>query len=127
MISLEQAKELVQLVENGLQDEATALVAQMNLAQHSEDLQEVVKRDPMLQEIGTLTRELHDSLKHFHIDDRMTEIANDEIPDARDRLNYVIEKRKSLRTKPWTQLIVVCLSLIVCTRVCCRFAHSGIN
>ncbi|WP_068712691.1 protein phosphatase CheZ [Vibrio tritonius] len=99
MISLEQAKELVQLVENGLQDEATALVAQMNLAQHSEELQEVVKRDPMLQEIGTLTRELHDSLTHFHIDDRMTEIAKDEIPDARERLNYVIEKTEVAANK----------------------------
>ncbi|MBF8999550.1 protein phosphatase CheZ [Vibrio nitrifigilis] len=100
MISLEQAKELVQLVENGLQDEASALVAHMHVStQDTGAFEDALKHDPMLQEIGTLTRELHDSLKHFHIDDRMTELANDEIPDARDRLNYVIEKTEVAANK----------------------------
>ncbi|MBO0236960.1 protein phosphatase CheZ, partial [Vibrio parahaemolyticus] len=55
--------------------------------------------NPMLQEIGALTRDLHESLKQFSLDQRMTEIAKDEIPNARDRLNYVIEKTELAANK----------------------------
>ncbi|MGR5234805.1 protein phosphatase CheZ [Vibrio rotiferianus] len=89
MISLEQAKSLVQLLESGEQEQADALVASIYEG----------KGNPMLQEIGTLTRDLHDSLKQFSIDQRMTEIAKDEIPDARDRLQYVIEKTELAANK----------------------------
>jgi len=85
MISLEQAKELVQLLENGQQAEADDLVR--GLAKPTEN--------PVFQEIGSLTRDLHDSLQQFHVDQRMSEIATDEIPDARDRLEYVIEKTET--------------------------------
>ncbi|MBR9874246.1 protein phosphatase CheZ [Vibrio sp. J1-1] len=89
MISLEQAKSLVQMLENGQQEQANMLVS---------SLYEGVE-NPMLQEIGALTRDLHDSLKQFNFDQRMTEIAQDEIPDARDRLNYVIEKTELAANK----------------------------
>ncbi|MBO0217240.1 protein phosphatase CheZ, partial [Vibrio sp. Vb2880] len=79
MISLEQAKSLVQMLENGEQDQANMLVASIYEGADN----------PMLQEIGALTRDLHESLKQFSLDQRMTEIAKDEIPNARDRLNYV--------------------------------------
>ncbi|MEF1308831.1 protein phosphatase CheZ [Vibrio mytili] len=89
MISLEQAKSLVQMLEKGQQEQANMLVASIYEGAGS----------PMLQEIGLLTRDLHDSLKHFNLDQRMTEIAKDEIPDARDRLNYVIEKTELAANK----------------------------
>ncbi|AXB32085.1 protein phosphatase CheZ [Vibrio campbellii] len=89
MISLEQAKSLVQMLESGEQDQANALVASI----YESD------GNPMLKEIGTLTRDLHDSLKHFNIDQRMTEIARAEIPDARDRLQYVIDKTELAANK----------------------------
>ncbi len=89
MISLEQAKSLVQLLENGEQDQANLLVA--SLYDGTENL--------VLQEIGALTRDLHESLKQFNLDQRMTEIAKDEIPDARNRLNYVIEKTELAANK----------------------------
>ncbi|MFV0449037.1 MAG: protein phosphatase CheZ [Vibrio sp.] len=89
MISLEQAKELVELLENGLQDEANLLLKQVFESE----------RNPMFKEIGELTRDLHDSLKQFQIDDRMAEIAKDEIPDAKTRLNYVIEKTEVAANK----------------------------
>lgn len=85
MISLEQAKELVQLLENGQQAEADDLVC--SLAKPA--------NNPVFQEIGSLTRDLHDSLHQFHMDQRMSEIATDEIPDARDRLEYVIAKTET--------------------------------
>ena len=89
MISLEQAKLLVELIENGQQMEANALVASIYES----------AGNPMLQEIGVLTRDLHESLKQFNLDQRMTEIAQDEIPDARDRLHYVIEKTEVAANK----------------------------
>ncbi|MGF1754185.1 protein phosphatase CheZ [Vibrio makurazakiensis] len=89
MISLEQAKELVQLLEAENQQEADTLVRSIYEGQ----------TNPMLQEIGTLTRDLHNSLTHFNLDERMSVIANDEIPDARDRLQYVIDKTEVAANK----------------------------
>lgn len=89
MISLEQAKELVELLENGLQDEANLLLKRIYESE----------RNPMFKEIGELTRDLHDSLQQFQIDERISEIATDEIPDARNRLNYVIEKTEVAANK----------------------------
>ncbi|MCW8333062.1 protein phosphatase CheZ [Vibrio sp. SCSIO 43135] len=89
MISLDQAKQLVELLEQEQQQEADLLVK--NIYEGGENA--------MLQEIGTLTRDLHDSLKNFNLDERMNEIAKDEIPDARDRLQYVIEKTEVAANK----------------------------
>ncbi|KLN63011.1 MULTISPECIES: protein phosphatase CheZ [Vibrio] len=89
MISLEQAKQLVEMLEAGQQQEADLLVK--DIYQNNSN--------PMFQEIGELTRDLHESIKHFSVDDRMSEIANDEIPDARDRLQYVIDKTEVAANK----------------------------
>ncbi|EEX67478.1 protein phosphatase [Vibrio metoecus] len=89
MISLEQAKELVQLLEQGQKDEANRLLTYVFES----------ASNPMLQEIGMLTRDLHESLKNFHIDERFSEIATDEIPDARERLHYVIQKTEVAANK----------------------------
>ncbi|MCG9598160.1 protein phosphatase CheZ [Vibrio sp. Isolate25] len=89
MISLEQAKHLVELLENDQQEEADKLVK--NIHEGS--------ANPMLQEIGELTRDLHESIKQFSLDERMSQIANDEIPDARDRLQYVIDKTETAANK----------------------------
>ncbi|EGA68471.1 chemotaxis response - phosphatase CheZ [Vibrio sinaloensis DSM 21326] len=89
MISLEQAKHLVELLESEQQQQADALV---------KEIYENAS-NPMLQEIGELTRDLHESIKQFTLDERMTVIANDEIPDARDRLQYVIDKTEVAANK----------------------------
>ncbi len=47
-----------------------------------------VNEDDMLHRIGQMTRGLHDSLRELGLD-QMIEKAAQEIPDARDRLNYV--------------------------------------
>ncbi|MDR9828168.1 protein phosphatase CheZ [Vibrio sp. FNV 38] len=82
MISLQQAKELVAFLENEQQQDANSLL--LDIYRNSENA--------ILNEIGLLTRELHDSLKQFSMDERMSQIAKDEIPDAKDRLQYVIQK-----------------------------------
>ncbi|KJY83071.1 protein phosphatase [Vibrio galatheae] len=89
MISLEQAKQLVEMLEAGQQEDADLLVRDIYQS----------TSNPMFQEIGTLTRDLHESIKHFSMDERMSEIANDEIPDARDRLQYVIDKTEVAANK----------------------------
>ncbi len=89
MISLEQAKELVQLLEQGQQSEANRLLTDVYESSNN----------PMLKEIGMLTRDLHEALKNFQIDERFSEIATDEIPDARERLHYVIQKTEVAANK----------------------------
>ncbi|MDP5254781.1 MULTISPECIES: protein phosphatase CheZ [unclassified Vibrio] len=89
MISLEQAKSLVSFLEEGKQVEANQLLA--SLVKQSDE--------SLLREVGLLTRQLHDSLQNFHLEDRLSEIAQDEMPDARERLNYVIEKTEVAANK----------------------------
>lgn len=48
------------------------------------------RENEMYQEIGKLTRELHDSINTFGLDERLSDIASEEIPDARQRLAHVI-------------------------------------
>ncbi|HQU15067.1 MAG: hypothetical protein B7Z66_05435 [Chromatiales bacterium 21-64-14] len=46
--------------------------------------------DTLYEELGKLTRQLHESLNSFRTDARLAAIATHEMPDAKDRLNYVI-------------------------------------
>ncbi|MDH5432353.1 MAG: protein phosphatase CheZ [Gammaproteobacteria bacterium] len=46
----------------------------------------------LFSEIGKLTRNLHEALSSFNLDSKITDIAASEIPSAKDRLNYVIER-----------------------------------
>jgi len=48
----------------------------------------MAQNDDMLNRIGHVTRLLHDSLRGLGLDKIMEQVAND-IPDARERLNYV--------------------------------------
>ncbi|WP_371877081.1 protein phosphatase CheZ [Ferrimonas balearica] len=80
LISLEQAKELVLLLEQGAVSQANQLVRQFSAPLTQQ----------LFDEVGKLTRQLHDALSDFHVDDRISELANQEIPDAKERLNYVI-------------------------------------
>ncbi|WNJ94693.1 protein phosphatase CheZ [Vibrio ruber] len=90
MIELEQAQQLVHLLESGKKEEANALLVSIYKSKSA---------DPMFRQIGELTRELHESIKEFTIDERMSEIATAEIPDAKDRLQYVISKTEVAANK----------------------------
>ena len=41
-------------------------------------------------ELGKMTREIHESIMNFRLDSRITDLAHTDIPDAKDRLEYVI-------------------------------------
>ena len=88
-VSLEQAKSLVEFLENDQQDEADALMAEFNTPNNSE----------LFAEIGKLTRQLHDSLSTFQLDSRLNDLATADIPDAKERLNYVITRTEDAANK----------------------------
>lgn len=88
-ISLEQAKSLVELLESGQQSAADAIIAEIQNPINSE----------LFAEIGKLTRQLHDSLTNFQLDSRLNDLATADIPDAKERLNYVITRTEEAANK----------------------------
>ncbi len=88
-VSLEQAKSLVEFLETGQQDKADELVAEIQNPINSE----------LFAEIGKLTRQLHDSLTNFQLDSRLNDLATADIPDAKERLNYVITRTEEAANK----------------------------
>ncbi|MCB1789467.1 MAG: protein phosphatase CheZ [Gammaproteobacteria bacterium] len=77
---LELARSLVNHLESGDDDGAVSVIAEL-----------AGFRDSMLfQEVGRLTRELHDSINGFVMDAQLADIAQNEMPNAAERLRYVI-------------------------------------
>lgn len=90
--TLTQARLLVQQIEDGKDVEAK---------QTLEDLAKMRESD-LFQELGKLTRELHDTLGNFRLDSRITAFAEQDIPDAKERLNYVITMTEQAADKTLT-------------------------
>jgi chemotaxis protein CheZ len=80
-IKLEQARALVKKLEAGDQEGADKIMSE--LAPTSDD-------GDLFHEVGRLTRELHDAINGFLLDEKVTELAEKDIPDAGERLRYVI-------------------------------------
>lgn len=85
--------------DNLLSDESIAMVKALLVSMEEGDLEKSqdyiddlaeVRENVMYQEIGKLTRELHDSINTFGQDESLMNIAEDEFPDARQRLAHVI-------------------------------------
>lgn len=76
------ARTLVTSLEQGNAEEVEHVIN--NLANQQESI--------LFQEVGKLTRQLHDSLSIFALDERFPDLAENRIPNARERLNFVIEK-----------------------------------
>ncbi len=77
---LEAARALVTALEANDTAQAQIHLASLTQSQESE----------LFHEVGTLTRELHESLNNFNVDPRLVDMAEHDIPDTRERLNYVI-------------------------------------
>lgn len=78
--SIAMVKELLVCMEEGELEKAQDYI---------DDLAEV-RENVIYQEIGKLTRELHDSINTFGQDEKLASLAADEFPDARQRLAHVI-------------------------------------
>lgn len=74
------AKELLDKIESGQEDESFRILDEITQ----------IRESMLYQEIGKLTRELHNALSNFKIDTHISELAEKEIPDARERLRYVV-------------------------------------
>ncbi|MCW8905433.1 MULTISPECIES: protein phosphatase CheZ [Sedimenticola] len=74
------AKQLVEHLEAGNEAEAT----------HVSSLLTEGVESKLFLEVGRLTRELHEAINEFLLDPRINEMAQVEIPDASERLTYVI-------------------------------------
>jgi len=88
-VSLEEAKLLVEYLETGQQEKADELITEIQNPMNSE----------LFAEIGKLTRQLHDSLNNFQLDSRLNDLATADIPDAKERLNYVITRTEEAANK----------------------------
>jgi chemotaxis protein CheZ len=78
---LSQAEELIKEMQKGNEERVAQLLDFVSSA-----------RDTLLfQEVGKMTRQLHDALESFRRDSRIDHLAEQDIPDARQRLSYVIE------------------------------------
>jgi chemotaxis protein CheZ len=77
---LDLAKKLVIALENG--DEANADSLLDELAG--------LRETQLFKEIGRLTRQLHDTMVSFSVDEKITAMTEHDIPDAKERLQYVI-------------------------------------
>ncbi len=77
---LNQAHALLDALESGSMDDAGTVL---------DDLTRL-RETGLFQELGKLTRELHDTLRNFQVDARLSELTSSEIPDAKERLNHVI-------------------------------------
>ncbi len=78
--NLKLAEGLVASIKNNDEAEASRYLEQLTQARESQ----------LLQEVGKLTRELHEALNGFNIDAQISELAEHDFSDARERLRYVI-------------------------------------
>ncbi|MBL1321126.1 MAG: protein phosphatase CheZ [Methylophaga sp.] len=80
-VQLEAARALVTALENNDEQQVEQQLLILTQSQESD----------LFQEVGKLTRELHDSLNNFDVDARLIDLTENEMPDTRDRLNFVIK------------------------------------
>jgi chemotaxis protein CheZ len=59
----------------------------------------LVDHDEIFGEVGKLTRQLHDSLQSFQLDTKLFALTNESIPDAKKRLQHVIEMTEDAANK----------------------------
>ena len=78
--TLNKAHELIAALETGDSD---AVSASMDALTRQHETQ-------LFQELGKLTRELHESMNNFKLDAHIANLTEQDIPDAKERLNYVI-------------------------------------
>ena len=79
-IRLELARDLVKALEQGNESVADGLLDEIAGLRESQ----------LFQEVGRLTRQLHDTMASFSVDSKITAMTEKDIPDAKERLQYVI-------------------------------------
>ncbi|NRA54696.1 MAG: protein phosphatase CheZ [Gammaproteobacteria bacterium] len=88
-ISLEQANQLVTLLGQGNVTSANELFEELSRNMQQE----------LFEEIGKVTRQLHDSVVDFSLDDSFSSMVNSSLPDAKERLLYVVDMTAKAATQ----------------------------
>lgn len=76
---LDKARNLVLALETGDEEDVETLLNEIT----------VIQETRLFQEVGKLTRQLHNAMLGFALDTKIAELT-EEIPDTKERLNYVI-------------------------------------
>lgn len=100
--NIARVKDLLLCMENGNEEDAIEIIDELTTIRETE----------LYQDMGKLTRELHDAISNFGMDDSLNELAEHDIPDARERLRYVITKTDEAANKT---LEAVETSIPICT------------
>ena len=79
-VRLAKAQALVAALKAGHENDADRLISDLSKQKESD----------LFLEVGRLTRELHEAINSFLLDARLAEMTTTEIPNAKERLNYVI-------------------------------------
>ncbi|MCP4186560.1 MAG: protein phosphatase CheZ [Gammaproteobacteria bacterium] len=58
-----------------------------------------LRESSLYQELGKITREIHDSINAFGNDERIAELAQEAIPDAKERLSFIVTKTEEAAHK----------------------------
>lgn len=87
--NIARVKDLLICMEKGNEEDAIEIIDELTTIRETE----------LYQDMGKLTRELHDAISNFGMDDRIATMAEHSIPDARERLNYVISKTDEAANK----------------------------
>ncbi len=99
-----QARELVTTLEEGDSERAAQVLDNLTRIREAE----------LFQEVGRLTRQLHDTLVSVQADGKLSNLAQKEMPDAKERLNHVIEMTETAAHKTMAAIektMPVCESL----------------
>ncbi len=89
---VERLNELSEALKTGDDEEANRLIGELT----------TLRESALFLELGKLTREIHESINDFTDDDRVVELAEEEIPDAKERLNFIITKTEDAAHKTMT-------------------------
>ena len=89
---LERLQGLIKATEDKDANEVNRLVGELT----------TLRESSLFQELGKLTREIHESINSFSDDERVVELAEHDIPDATERLNFIVEKTNDAAHKTMT-------------------------
>jgi chemotaxis protein CheZ len=90
--SLALARRLVDAIEAGDSNHADDLIKALHDGRF----------DALYQEIGKLTRDVHDTFANLAGDERLVSLAQRQMPDARERLRYVVDKTEEAADRTLT-------------------------
>lgn len=87
--NIARVKDLLACMENGNEVDAIEVIDELT----------AIRKTDLYQDMGKLTRELHDAISNFGMDNSISKLTEQAIPDARERLNYVIAKTDEAANK----------------------------